>query len=201
MTAVMETVPRRSRRWPFAVAALAALACYQAGYESSYSPEQDDAAMAAIASAWSEPGGLTLTLCEDVARAPEWTGSDCQIEHLVRGGGLGTRHTEHHDGSCAAGGCPFSAASWVRGTASGAGLVGDVPVKGTVWLQSSYEEDPYGLPYSLDLACDDVDAPCTIYGELDASGAVAATLVLGPSSPGQAESRHALARTGAAVCP
>ena len=196
----MRPAPRPSRRWPFAVFTLAALACYQAGYESSYSPEEDDAAMAAIASAWGEPGGLTLTLCEDVARAPEWTGPDCQVEHLVRGGGLGARHTERHDASCVAGGCPFSTAAWVSGTASGAGLVGDVPVTGTVWLQNSYEEDPYGFPFALDLACDDADAPCRIFGELDAAGAVGATLVLGPSGPGQAETRHALARTGAAVC-
>jgi hypothetical protein len=198
---VMETVPRSSRRWPFALAALGALACYQAGYESSYSPEQDDVAMAAIASAWSEPGGLTLTLCEDVARAPEWTEPGCGIEHLVRGGGLGARHTERHDGSCAMGGCLFSTAAWVRGTASGAGLAGDVPVSGTVYLQSSSEDDPYGYPYSLSLTCDDANAPCRIGGDLEGSGALAATLALGPSGPGQGETRHALVRTGAAVCP
>lgn len=197
----MKIAPRRRLRSPFAFAALAVVACYQAGYESSYSPEQDDVAMAAIASAWSEPGGLTLALCEDVARAPEWTGPDCGTEHLVRGGGLGLRHTERHDGSCAMGGCLFAAEAWVRGTASGAGLVGDVPVSGTVYLQRSSEDDPYGYPYSMSLDCDDVEAPCHIGGDLEGTGALTATLVVGPSGPGQAETRHALVRTGAAVCP
>jgi hypothetical protein len=63
------------------------------GEEASYSPEEDDAAIAAIASTWSASSpAISLSLCED-ANAPE-PDNTCQVEHVVRGGGRGRRHEE-----------------------------------------------------------------------------------------------------------
>jgi hypothetical protein len=168
-----------------------------------YTPGQDDGAMAAIASAWSEPGGLSISLCEDVERSATWTGPDeCVVDHVVRGGGLGMDHTvKRETGGCAADGCPYRVEAWVVGTISGPGLTGDVPVAGAVELQSSLDDDPYAYPYRLRLTCDATVQECSVTGTLDADGDVTATLVLGPSGPGQVETQHSLARVGDAACP
>jgi hypothetical protein len=167
-----------------------------------YSSEADDVAMGAIASTWSEPGGLTLTLCEDVERSAAWTGpDDCVVDHVVRGGGLGMNHVERHDLGMGCGGCSYDVVAWVTGTVSGPGLAGDVRVSGNVWLQSARDDDPYGYPYTLDLTCDGAVQACLITGSLDSDGSIRSTLVLDPSGGERTETPYALSRVGVAVCP
>jgi hypothetical protein len=83
---------------------------------------------------------------------------------------------------------------------SGPGLSGDVPVTGTVELQTSLDDDPCAFPYTLLLSCDEAVQTCSVTGSIDASGDVTATLVLGPAGPGQEETLHTLARVGDAAC-
>lgn len=71
-----------------------------------YGPPHDDIAMAAIASDWTEAMGLTLSLCEDVARSAAWTGPSCQVDHVVRGGGLGLVHSGKEQ-TTGCGGCQY----------------------------------------------------------------------------------------------
>jgi hypothetical protein len=161
-----------------------------------YGPVMDDLAMTAIASTWSQPGGLTLSLCEALALSEAWLGPDrCQVDHVVRGGGRGLAHTERPGGGCG-GGCPYRILAYVRGTASGAGLEGEVPVSGTVELQSGNTDDPYAFPYTLRLICGE---GCTLEGTLGADGQVTATLSTGTSGAGGTSYR--LSRTGPAMCP
>jgi hypothetical protein len=192
------SAPRRRAARPLVLALVVAV--FACGDEHrSYSPAQDDEAMVAIAGAWAEPSGLSLSLCEDVATAEANPRDGCVDDHVVRGGGLGEAHTETHPGGgCTMGGCPFGATAYVKGAASGAGLGTDVPVSGVVRLGG--DRDPYSFPYRIDLVCD-TGQVCAIIAELNSDGRVIATLVLGPSGPGQAETPHALTRTGAATCP
>jgi hypothetical protein len=185
----------------FALVLVALVGC-EADAVGWYSSERDDVAMAAIASDWSAPSGLVISLCEDVARSAAWAGPDgCNVDHVVRGGGLGLDHVERHDVRPGCGGCSYQVKAWVLGSVSGPGLTGTVPVSGYVELQSSLDEDPYGFPYTIRLACDETVQVCSVTGSLEATGGIAATLVLGPTGPGQAETQHSLTRLGAAVCP
>lgn len=168
----------------------------------SYGPVPDAVAMTAIASAWSEAGGLSLALCEDVARSEASPAGGCQFDHVVRGGGIGAEQTVSHPFGCGMGGCQFGTVAYVRGTAEVAGLPGGATVSGMVFLQGGHADDPYAHPYTMRLDCDDAAAaPCTITGTLAADGHLDATLTLGTPGPGVPETRHALDRTGAAICP
>jgi hypothetical protein len=194
---------RRSRTWAALLAIAAAFACSR-DESVTYGPARDDAAMAAIASAWTEGGGdLTLSLCEDTARSAAWTGSDgCVVDHVVRGGGLGLAHTESHpEGGCTMGGCPWNAVAYVAGTVSSAALGGERAVAGEVSLDAEGSENPYAHPYRIQVTCADAANPCALTGTLAADGTISATLVVGPYGPGQAETPHALARAGASACP
>ncbi len=190
------------RRAGVALGAIVAAFAACGEHTAHFGPTADDAAMAAIARAWSEPAGLALSLCEDVARSQAWTGPDgCQVDHVVRGGGLGLEHSETHADGCGAGGCPYRVLAYVRGTAEGAGLPAPAAVAGTVELQSWRADDPYAHPYTLTLSCTDPASPCGIAGTLGADGAIDAVLTLGAPGPGAPETHHALAPAGAATCP
>jgi hypothetical protein len=164
-----------------------------------YGPAADTRAMTAIASAWSEPDGLSLALCEDVATAETWTEPHCQVDHAVRGGDLGREHSETHGGGC--GGCPFANVAFVRGTVAGAGLPAPLEVAGEVRLGGARDDDPYAYPYGLYLRCVDAASPCAVIGTLDGDGRVTATLTLGRPGPRVPEKHHVLARSGPAACP
>jgi hypothetical protein len=188
--------PRSSHRQRFVrvlrnLAIVLAAGCI--GPEASYSPEEDDAAIAAVASTWSASSpALSLSLCEDVD-APE-PDNTCQVEHAVRGGGRGRRHEERH-GSVGCGGCPFGAAAFVRGTVSGAGLAGTAAVAGEVTL-GSFTDDPYAFPYHVELRCVDPGQDCFLTGTLHEDGTLELT-----TSPDFNAPAVTLARTGAATCP
>ena len=166
------------------------------GETASYSPEEDDTAIAAIESSWSGSSpALSLSLCEDV-NAPE-PDNTCQVQHAVRGGGRGRRH-EESNGSIGCGGCPFAAAAFVRGTASGTGLpgTGTVAVAGEITLSSFSADDPYAFPYHVELRCVDPGQTCSLFGTLNEDGTLELT-----SSADATATPVALARTGTATCP
>jgi hypothetical protein len=165
----------------------------------SYGPAADAAAMTAIASVWSQPGGLSVALCEDVARSQASAPDGCLADHVVLGGGV--EQSVSHPGGCGMGGCPFENVAYVRGMAEGAGLPGAVAVGGMVSLQGGHADDPYAFPYTMRLTCVDTAAPCTVAGTLSADGHLETTLVLGTPGPGVPETHHALDRTGPAACP
>ncbi len=188
---------RLPRRRTLALAAVVAAFAGCVDGKAHYDPAQDDSAMAAIASAWAEAGGLSLSLCDDVTVSEKQPTDGCGTSHVVRGGELGATEAVSDPGGC--GGCGFYALAHVRGVASGAGLAGDVPVVGTVRVGGSHgTDDPYGFPYELGLTCDDPNQPCTIYGELDASGRLDAHLTIGTAGHSV---DHVLERIGAAACP
>jgi len=177
--------------------ALAATGCLSDSVE--YEPRRDDIAMAEIASVWVQDGDqrAVLSLCEDVT-VPDRNPADCQVEHIVRGGGRGIAHEESH-GGVGCGGCPFDNVAYVRGTAEGGGLTGKVAVVGTVQLSATADDDPYAYPYDFDLKCQDKTTPCSITGTLTRDGRLAATFTPGSATPSYKPSHH-LARTGAATC-
>lgn len=164
------------------------------GPEASYSPEEDDAAIAVVASTWSAASpALSLSLCEDVdAPEPE---STCQVEHVVRGGGRGRRHDERH-GGVGCGGCPFGAAAFVRGTVSGIGMAGTAAVAGEIAMGRAVDGDAYAFPYDVTLQCVDPGQDCFLTGFLHEDG----TLELDGTSSLDT-STVTLTRTGAAACP
>ena len=192
-------MPPRSSRRHRSLRALRNLALVLAagcipGEEASYSPEEDDAAIAAVASTWSASSpAISLSLCEDV-NAPE-PDNTCQVEHVVRGGGRGRRHEERHS-SVGCGGCPFGAAAFVQGTISGIGMAGTAAVAGEIAMGRAVDGDAYAFPYHVTLQCVDPGQDCFLTGFLHEDG----TLELdGISSQGA--STVTLARTGAATCP
>jgi hypothetical protein len=182
-------MPRLRRR--YRNLAIVILAGCLGRYDNEYSPAQDDMALAAIASAWAG-GGMTLSLCEDVA-APD-SDNTCQVEHVVRGGGRGSAHEETHGGG-GCGGCPFGNAAYVKGTASGGGLTGTVNVAGEIRLGTSIEHEPYAYPYAIQLHCTDPGQSCTLDGTVYEDGSV--ELERRDGGTGIAM----LARTGPAACP
>jgi hypothetical protein len=195
---------RRSASW-HAWATLVALvapfaACRHDEVSHCFSADSDTVAMAAIESAWSEAGGLSLTLCEDVARSDASPQDGCVVDHVVRGAGAGQDQCTSHPDGCGAGGCPYENVAYVRGTAGGSPISGAVAVSGRVDLQWGYADDPYAYPYRLELSCDDPGAPCSINGTLESDGRVDVALTIGPPGSGS-ETHHVLDRTGAATCP
>ena len=136
--------------------------------EVGYSPEKDDAAMAVILGEF-DGEGLNLMLCEDVAAAEEQPNGDCQVDHVVRAGGLGERHREDHSG-IGCGGCPFDVVAFVRGQVDGGPFAEPAAVSGRVHLQSGYDDRPYAFPYYVDLYCDDEASPCSLGGTLHEDG-------------------------------
>jgi hypothetical protein len=175
-------------------------ACRHDGVSHCFSAESDTAAMSAIASTWSEVGGLALTLCEDVARSDASPADGCVVDHVVRGGGAGQNHCASHPEGCGAGGCTYGNVAYVHGTADGSPLSGPVAVSGRVYLKWGYADDPYSYPHRVQLTCDDPGAPCAIDGSLGSDGRLDATLTIG--APGSGTDTHRLLdRTGAATCP
>jgi hypothetical protein len=180
-----------------ALGALLAAACLSSS--TSYDPARDDQVVAVATGDYAAggAGALTLALCEDLAREAEWTGPDCDFEHVVKGGGRGLPHRESHSGT-QCGGCPFQAAVLVQGQAAGGPFSAPVQVEGMVWLQDPREKHPYDFPYHVNLWCVDRQAPCAIEGTIDATGHLELGASLG--TPGAA-TRHALDRVGAPTCP
>jgi len=159
----------------------------------SYSPDQDDRAMAVIASVFSDTDqGIVLSLCEDLAFVAD--DNTCQVEHVVRGGGRGIAHEEDH-GNVGCGGCPLANVAAVKGTLTAGGLPAPVAVTGTVTLGSGTSDEPYAFPYFVHLDCADEAQPCTIEGTLEEDGRLDATVTVG----GEPAERP-LVRSGAATC-
>lgn len=136
--------------------------------EVGYSPEKDDAAMEVILGEFGD-GKLTLALCEDLSAAEAQPNGDCQIDHVVRAGGLGERHHEEHS-NIGCGGCPFDVVAFVHGQVAGGPFGEPVPVRGMVHLGRNYGERPYAFPYYVDLSCEDETAPCSLGGTLYEDG-------------------------------
>jgi hypothetical protein len=166
--------------------------------EASYSPDRDDDAMSAIASAWTATSGdLTVSLCEDLsAREPS---NPCQVEHVVRGNGLGREHVEDHGGG-GCGGCPFGNAAYVTGRVSGGGLPPNTMVRGEIYLGSEAGDDAYGFPYNVGVRCVDPALQCNLSGTLDEDGTLHLSVATGGNPPGD-EPQQELVRTDAATCP
>jgi hypothetical protein len=181
------------------VLALFAMACFTDTV--SYTPQQDEAAMATIAQTYQQagPDGLVLSICEDTARSDPWqpTGSDCQVGHVVKGGGRGVAHTEEH-GNVGCGGCPFATVAYVRATADGPALGGPVSLGGEVVLGD--DNAPYTLPFTISLACEDPNAPCELSGVINVDGSITATLVVGTGSTA-VTTGYGLSSAGQAACP
>lgn len=194
---ISTSLPRASRRpLPFLTLALvAAVACEDS---VRYTQAEDEAAMALIASTWTEAGagGLVLSLCEDVARSDAWEGPDCGLEHLVMGGGRSLEHSEtHSDLGC--GGCLYEVQAYVVGTLQGGALPAPVSVRGTIYLRSGEDEDPYALPWGFTLYCE-TDGACEAQGRILSDGSLEGSLsVPTDATPVQ----YDLTRTGDAVCP
>lgn len=187
----MARSPRRRIRSLFFNIAVALAAGCISGEPVMYSPEDDDEAMATIASSWavSSPT-ISLSLCEDVTA--ELGENSCQIKHQVRGGGRGTRHEFPGGGGC--GGCALATIAAVTGTLSAPGLQGPVAVAGQVRLQSAYHS-PYEFPYHIELHCT-AGTPCSVSGTLNEDGSIEIGVSTAPDL-GPVE----LARSGAAACP
>jgi hypothetical protein len=162
----------------------------------SYSPERDDEAMNAIVHEFSAPGGLTLSLCENVA-APDVDPNDCDVEHTVRGGGRGREHEETRGVGC--GGCPSTTVANVKGTISGGGLAAPRMVTGQIGLGGLGDDDPYEFPYHVTLTCEGTTSPCSLSGTLEADGSLQITL--NDNAIGGSSTEHALIRGGDASCP
>ncbi len=159
-----------------------------------FGPVNDAAAMTEIASAWNEAGGLSLSLCEDVAKAEATPANGCASIHVVRGGGLGAEQcVTHSTGGC----CAYRMVAYVHGVAAGAGLPDGTAVSGTVDLGT--QNDPYGHPYEVYVDCYPA-GQCIIRGKLSADGRLDVTLTLGAGGSGP-ESHHVLDRAGPATCP
>lgn len=189
---------RRASRRPLPFLTLALVAAVACEDSVRYTQAEDEAAMALIASTWSEPaaGGLVLSLCEDVARSDAWEGPDCRLEHVVRGGGRALEHTESRE-SCGMGGCIFGVHGYVVGTLQGGSLATPVSVRGSVSLGDGYEDDPYALPWSLSVECEGAE-PCSLGGTIGRDGSLALTLTGPGAAPG---ADHAMERSGDAACP
>lgn len=168
---------------------LVAASCLSGSDE--YTPQQDTRAMQAITSAWADVGtGYALSLCEDVS-APD-SDNDCQVEHVVRGGGRG-RTEAANDGGIGCGGCPFAAVAYVTGTLSGPGVTGTVAVRGEITMSA---DELYAYPYYVSLTCEGAVA-CSASGTLAADGSLEVEITTGA---GSSATLVVLSRTGAATC-
>jgi hypothetical protein len=192
------TPPRRRSRGShlLGLLLLATIAC--SDHTVDYTQAQDDAALALVASTWTEPvaAGLVLSLCEDTAASDAWTAPTCEEDHVIRGGGRALVHTETHP-TVGCGGCLFLVRAYVVGTVSGGPFAAPTTVRGRVTLQSGNDTEPYASPWSVSLDCEGA-VTCSIVGTIDGGGAMAATLTGAGTS---AAASHALARTADASCP
>jgi hypothetical protein len=188
----------RATRKAFTALIIFGLAC--SSYPREYSPQRDDSAMQAIASRWSESGaqGYVFSLCEDTQRALAEPADDCQVEHVIRGRGLGRQHTVDSSSEPGCGGCPFANVAYVTGTLSGGGLAAPVRVTGEV--HAGEELNVYGYPYFMDLHCEAGAAePCFITATLKSDGTLELSASMG-SRAAEVQDRP-LVRRAAATCP
>ncbi|MDX2089446.1 MAG: hypothetical protein SFX73_16455 [Kofleriaceae bacterium] len=160
-----------------------------------YTHEQDTEALSTNERAWTAPGGLNLSLCEDVS-VPDTEENDCQVQHVVRGDNRGREH-EESTGGVGCGGCPFANVAYVRGTVSGGTFAQPVTVTGTVSLGYAAGDDPYDYPYAVDMQCM-APADCSLGGMLEADGTVNITFAEGL---GDAGAQLVFTPGGAASCP
>lgn len=159
----------------------------------SFSPEEDQRAMAILESTWSAGSqGYQLTLCEDRAAADKVAPDGCTLEHVVKGGGRSKAHSENRGGSNCAG-CDYQAVAMVKGTLSGGGQASPLQVSGPVFFRDY--NDPYAFPYQLELSCTGAKA-CTVTGTLAADG----TLTIAVATGG-APTREILGQRTPATCP
>ena len=159
-----------------------------------YSPEKDDEAMQTILSEFGN-ADMNLSLCEDLETAGAQANGDCQIDHVVRAGGLGEKHHEEHS-NIGCGGCPFELVAFVRGQVVGGPFAEPTPVRGQVHLQTYGASDrPYSFPYYVHVTCEDEAYPCSLEGTLYEDG----RFELLVSEQGH-QANFDLDRLGASVC-
>jgi len=134
-----------------------------------YDPERDDTAMARIEQLFSAGGaeGLELILCEDRLRADSASEHSCGVEHIVKGGGRGSEDGALRGGNDCSG-CPDQAIAYVQGVVEGGPFDRQAGVQGVI-LFKDYN-DPYRLPYHVELDCIDEARPCRLVGQLDTEG-------------------------------
>ena len=121
------------------------------GSAPEYGPTEDDQAMSNIGRCWLPPGeeGLVITLEEDVELSETVQNLGCEVEHVVRGEGLGEPH-QGTASSVGCGGCPMDVVAHVKGTVEGGPFPETFTVTGRVVLGSNYDESPYEYPYLLE---------------------------------------------------
>ena len=172
---------------------------------TTYSPERDAEAMQGVLGRWSASGsGITLSLCEDVERADSeaadieqnFEGSSCQVDHVVRPE-RGEAHTVEHKG-VGCGGCPFAVNAHVNAELTHPKLAAPLILTGTVNLGDGYEDDPYALPYRVNLSL--ADGEGAIGGEIDADGTLRITYFYNVPELTEAD-LFQLRLSGAAACP
>lgn len=193
---------RRTTRSLAVLGILALCAC--SPHEVAYGPVLDVEAIGRAVGVWQgEVDGrvMTVTLCEDHARAAveDSKATDdggCQREHLARSVG-GRSHIEPVRGGVGCGGCPFAVQAMITGELDHPDLPAPISfTQGTLLLGDGYEDDPYALPYNVDLgsAQDGLGATLTTDGKL------VLTLV-NVSGSGGLRLPKALTYQGPASCP
>jgi hypothetical protein len=128
------------------------------GSAPEYGPKEDDQAMTAIGQCWLPPEeeGLVITLEEDLELSEIVPNLGCEVEHVVRGKGLGEPH-QGTESSVGCGGCPMEVVAYVTGTVEGGPFTDTLAVTGRVVLGSNYDQSPYDYPYQIALDAVDGD--------------------------------------------
>ena len=135
------------------------------GSSPEYGPAQDDEAMTAIEQCWLPPDeeGLVVTLEEDVEVSEAVSNLGCDVDHVVRGQGLGEPHKGAESGP-GCGGCPMEVVAHVTGTVEGGPFGETLTVTGRVVLGSTFDESPYDYPYQVELDAVDGDSMYRLEG-------------------------------------
>jgi hypothetical protein len=165
-----------------------------------FTPTQDDAVMAEIASVFEGGEDVVLTLCEDRELSDAWQDpGGCQEAHVIRGGGRGLAHTESEPSNIGCGGCPFNVLAYVTGTLSGGPFDEPAEVAGEILTGDLYDE-PFAYPFRLNLRCQGGFAPCTmIGGTLEQDGSLTLEVYIHSDVP-TPDHTFQLAAGDAAVC-
>ena len=120
-----------------------------------YGPLPDGEALSTIVGVWvGQVDGqtVTLTVCEDEAKGASFGDQgDCQQDHVVSS--LSKDHIENHSG-IGCGGCPFSVDAPIKARLVHGDISVDLDLGGSVHLGDGYDDDPYALPYTLDVRQD-----------------------------------------------
>jgi len=115
--------------------------------------------MIAIERCWLPPAeeGLVVALEEDVELSSTVSNSGCEVDHVVRGQGLGEPHKGAESG-VGCGGCPMEVVAHVTGTVEGGPFSDTLTVTGRVVLGNNFDDSPYDYPYHVELDAVDGDS-------------------------------------------